>query len=70
MEPSGVDKVVKATIVLHNYNVAPEGLREARHLGGNHAATDVMKIRDLFANYFQSENGRVPWQHEIVTGLN
>ena len=41
-------------------------LLRAGRLGANVAAVQATKIRDAFANYFQTANGMVPWQGNVV----
>ena len=36
------------------------------YLSGNHSAKDALQTRELFKNYFNSPEGSVPWQVDIL----
>lgn len=44
-------------------------LREAGQFAGNRPSTEAMLIRDSFNEYFNSPEGQVPWQQEMVLGI-
>ena len=79
--PDHLDLLILATVCLHNFlrdddeNLwQPEeldaedevsGLQHLPRIGGN-AANEAFTIRENFKNYFNSAEGRVVWQDEMV----
>ncbi|XP_069596974.1 uncharacterized protein [Ranitomeya imitator] len=71
-----VDEVVKACVVLHNYVISQEPVstddEDSRttlwdyQSNSVRTADAVSRMRDNFADYFMSPEGRVPWQDYIV----
>ncbi|KAB0801381.1 hypothetical protein PPYR_05735 [Photinus pyralis] len=80
IDPDKLDKVILATCCLHNFLrndtchwteeqhetiVRPEGIENIPGIGGA-STTNAMGVRDSFKNYFNSPNGSVSWQTEMV----
>ncbi|XP_069621976.1 uncharacterized protein [Ranitomeya imitator] len=71
-----VDEVVKACVVLHNYVISKEQLSIEDHSAETtlmdysihtyRSSATVSRIRDHFAEYFISPQGRIHWQDDIV----
>lgn len=72
-------QIVKTCCLLHNYvrqrdgynfteTLSITGLGEQTHTATNQARSGpaVVAIRNEFANYFESEAGRVPWQDNFI----
>ncbi|KAJ8353280.1 hypothetical protein SKAU_G00208490 [Synaphobranchus kaupii] len=84
LQPHNIDKVIKATCVLHNYLIktlslvshpAPEARAEARAGGverlqpcGNHPSREAFNLREIYKDYFMS-TGKVKWQHAACFGV-
>lgn len=77
LKPENVKIVVLTTCCLHNFcksetfNIStdapkPTGLRHIPHTGGNFGQS-TLNIRELFATYFNSDDGAVPWQIDVVS---
>ena len=43
------------------------GLQEIPQLGSNNFSRDAKTVREDFLNFFNSPQGEVPWQYEVVT---
>ena len=41
-----------------------------RQLGSNNYTRDAKKVREMFRDYFNSEQGQVPWQYQSVTSTH
>uniref|UniRef100_A0A3P9L215 DDE Tnp4 domain-containing protein n=1 Tax=Oryzias latipes TaxID=8090 RepID=A0A3P9L215_ORYLA len=82
VQPSVVDKVVKAACALCNYlrqkgedqNHATEDdhdceqpLRGFEHYRGQRASVEAQNVRELYKEYFNSPAGEVAWQYEHHT---
>uniref|UniRef100_A0A3P9H8E2 DDE Tnp4 domain-containing protein n=1 Tax=Oryzias latipes TaxID=8090 RepID=A0A3P9H8E2_ORYLA len=81
VQPSVVDKVVKAACVLCNY-LRPKGedqnhateddhdceqpLQGFEHCRGQRASVEAQNVRELYKEYFNSPAGEVAWQYEHV----
>uniref|UniRef100_A0A3P9I7T4 DDE Tnp4 domain-containing protein n=1 Tax=Oryzias latipes TaxID=8090 RepID=A0A3P9I7T4_ORYLA len=57
VQPSVVDKVVKAACVLCNY---------FNHCRGQRASVEAQNVRELYKEYFNSPAGEVAWQYKHV----
>ncbi|CAB4024636.1 Hypothetical predicted protein [Paramuricea clavata] len=83
LHPKNVDKIIKATCVLHNYlqktsssaaNSEEIGYEtraaaiQALRLSGNRASREAIEIREKFTNYFTSPAGEVLWQRNACFG--
>lgn len=81
VKPDHVDIIVLATTCLHNFLRGDEtnlwrpgelelnedfhGLRPLRRTGGN-ASLEAFEIRDGFKKYFNSMQGKVSWQDDMI----
>uniref|UniRef100_A0A3P9I7T8 DDE Tnp4 domain-containing protein n=1 Tax=Oryzias latipes TaxID=8090 RepID=A0A3P9I7T8_ORYLA len=81
VQPSVVDKVVKAACALCNY-LRPKGedqnhateddhdceqpLQGFEHCRGQRASVEAQNVRELYKEYFNSPAGEVAWQYEHV----
>ena len=80
-KPEKIDVLVKAMCVLHNFlrlkegcdrepdtlNVANTGLTNiGGNVGSNNYSDAAANVRDLFADYFSSPQGSLPFQEQII----
>lgn len=81
ISPEHLDKVIMATVCLHNFlrgddenlwqpgeletNDTTLGMQDIPRVGGN-ATNEAFAIRDSFNSYFNSNEGRVLWQNDII----
>jgi len=81
ISPEHLDKVIMATVCLHNFlrgddenlwqpgeletNDTTLGMQDILRVGGN-ATNEAFAIRDSFNSYFNSNEGRVLWQNDII----
>jgi len=77
---ANVDAIVKATVVLHNFQrwnttveaLVPQeehhipALTRVRRVGTKNSTQEAIAVRESFNSYFSSAAGEVPWQHNIV----
>ena len=92
LHPDNVTKVVKGTIVLHNFiqkdsvgqhgmdnSGMPQPVCEGSQVNAglqsipqaprrNRPKAHSMQVRNLYKDYFSSEEGAVPWQYSIIRG--
>ena len=47
----------------HQYLGPHAAIQPIPHLMGYHSATEAMRVRNIYKDYFQSQYGAVPWQH-------
>lgn len=76
LSPEHVDNVILATCVLHNFlrhdtvmldteETDEIQLRDLPHIGGNFV-NNAIQIRDTFKDYFNSPQGSLVWQNNMV----
>lgn len=77
LKPENIKTVVLATCCLHNFCKSdnfqlsgnarkPKGVRNILNIGGNFSQS-VINVREKFTTYFNSPQGSVPWQMDIVS---
>jgi hypothetical protein len=76
--PSSVEYFVKACTVLHNFLGVQDDLLDGmendirpvwtdlRLTFTRNSSRDAQRIRDTFADYFNSREGQLPWQSDVV----
>ncbi|XP_023727161.1 uncharacterized protein LOC111875283 [Cryptotermes secundus] len=78
LAPKYAEKVVLATCILHNFiragtaatplnddQIMAGNLTDLSRQGGN-CSTVAFEIREIFTRFFNSEQGFVPWQHNMI----
>lgn len=74
VKPDTVDWIVKAAVVLHNFQrwgqppcrsdseleASPAFVQSGR-VGANYASSDALAVREEFSRYFESEAGKIAW---------
>lgn len=76
LSPEHIDNVILATCVLHNFlrddrvlleneNTGEIQLQDLPRIGGNFG-NDGIQIRDKFKDYFNSPQGSLAWQNDMV----
>lgn len=87
LKPENADKIVKATVVLHNFlrgkktvgeiedalnpdnlPIPANGALAQIRRPGFHSKAAVYRLRDKYKDYFNSPEGAVPWQNQMVFG--
>lgn len=81
VHPENVEKIVKATTILHNFlrwhsaayptsttgaEDAPPAFHNIARVSSNNASREALAVREKYTNYFSSAAGEVPWQHNVV----
>ncbi|KAJ8334056.1 hypothetical protein SKAU_G00413750 [Synaphobranchus kaupii] len=69
LQPHNIDKVIKATCVLHIYLIKGRaGGVERLQPCSNHPSREAFNLREIYKDYFMS-TGKVKWQHAVCFGV-